>query len=63
MDVHGQSEHFYLLKESNKPAIIVECGYLTNLEEETLLNTEDYQEKVAYAIMCGVVKFFDLCGN
>ena len=23
----------------------------------------DYQNKVAYAIMCGVVKYFDLCGN
>ena len=54
---------YYILKESNLPAILVECGYLTNIEEETLLMTEDYQNKVAYAIMCGVVKYFGLCGN
>jgi len=54
---------YYLLKECGLPSIIVECGYLTNLEEESLLKTEDYQNKVAYAIMCGVVKYFNLCGN
>lgn len=54
---------YYLLKESNLPAVIVECGYLTNEQEEQLLNTPDYQKQVAYTIMCGVVKYFDLCGN
>lgn len=54
---------YYLLKESKLPAIIVECGYLTNMDEEKLLNTEEYQQKVAYSIMCGIVSYFDLCGN
>lgn len=54
---------YYLLKESNLPAIIVECGYLTNAEEEKLLTSDSYQQKVAYSIMCGVVSYFDLCGN
>ena len=54
---------YYLLKECNLPAVIVECGYLTNAEDERLLRTEEYQSRVAYAIMCGVVKYFDLCGN
>lgn len=54
---------YYLLKESNLPAVIVECGYLTNEQEEQLLSTPDYQNQVAYTIMCGVVKYFDLCGN
>ena len=54
---------YYLLKESSYPAIIVECGYLTNDEEEKLLLSDDYQNKVAYSIMCGVVKYFGLAGN
>lgn len=54
---------YYLLKESNLPAILIECGYLSNAEEEKLLSSVDYQNKVSYAIMCGVVKYFDLCGN
>lgn len=54
---------YYLLKESRYPAIIVECGYLTNSEEEKLLISDEYQNKVAYSIMCGVVKYFGLAGN
>ena len=54
---------YYLLKESNVSCVIIECGYLTNPEEESLLNTTDYQNKIAYAIMCGVINYFDLCGN
>jgi len=53
---------YYILKESNRPAVLVECGYLSNEIEEAQLNTEEYQCRVAYAIMCGVVEFFGLCG-
>lgn len=54
---------YYLLKESGVPAIIVECGYLTNVQDEINLQTNDYQNRISYAIMCGVIKYFDLCGN
>lgn len=51
---------YYILNESEYPGIIVECGYLTNEEEELLLKTSEYQTKIAYAIVCGVVRFFEL---
>lgn len=54
---------FYILKESKTTAVLVECGFLSNPNEEKLLNSTNYQNKVAYAIMCGVVKYFELCGN
>ena len=54
---------YYLLKESNASAVLIECGYLTNPEEEQKLNDKDYQNKVAYTIMCGIVKYLSLCGN
>ena len=54
---------YYLLKESKTSAIIVECGYLSNIDEEKKLNTDNYQSQVAYTIMCGVVEYFQLCGN
>jgi N-acetylmuramoyl-L-alanine amidase len=54
---------YYILKECGLPAVLIECGYLTNPEEESLLSSKDYQNKVAYSIMCGVVKYFGLCGN
>ena len=38
---------FYLLKNAKKPAIMVECGFLSNMVEETLLRSPVYQRKLA----------------
>ncbi len=51
---------FYILTCSEIPGILVECGYLSNNEEEALLITEEYQNKLAYQIFCGIVSFFDI---
>lgn len=32
------------------PAILIECGFLTNPEEEALLRDEDYQRRLAAVI-------------
>lgn len=50
---------YYILKCCDVPSALVECGYLSNAQEEALLITDKYQEKVAYAIFCGIVKFFN----
>ncbi len=54
---------YYILKCVDAPSAIVECGYLTNVEEEQQLVTTEYQQKVAYAIVCGVLKYFGYVGN
>ena len=51
---------FYILNCTNTPGVLVECGFLSNPEEEQLLITDEYQQKVAYQIFCGIVSFFDL---
>jgi N-acetylmuramoyl-L-alanine amidase len=48
----------YILKDSKKPSVIVECGFLSNTEEEKLLLTDDYQAKVAWAIYAGINEYF-----
>lgn len=40
----------YILKNSNCPAVIVECGFLSNPTECALLQTGEYQQKIALAI-------------
>lgn len=49
---------YYILKNTKLPAAIVECGFLTNAEEEAMLNDEKYQEKVAWAIYLGILDYF-----
>ena len=51
-------ESIFILKGSNIPSVIVECGFLSNPEEEHLLNQGGYQDKVAWAIYSGVTEYF-----
>lgn len=51
------NESYYLLKKTPTPTVIVECGFLSNGEEANLLITEKYQDKVAWAVMMGVVQY------
>lgn len=48
---------YYLLKKTDVPTAIVECGFLSNPEEARLLTDADYQEKVAAAIRDGVLAY------
>ena len=50
---------YYILNQSPCSAVIVECGYLTNEAEEMLLQDESYQSNIAYAITCGIIKYFE----
>nr|MBO2495023.1 N-acetylmuramoyl-L-alanine amidase CwlD [Clostridia bacterium] len=47
-----------ILKAGQAPSVIVECGFLSNPQEEKLLKTDEYQEQVAWAIYCGIVDYF-----
>lgn len=48
---------YYLLKRSESILNIVECGFLTNPEEAGMLQTEEYQQKVAKAVAAGIAKY------
>ncbi len=52
----GNSE-YYLLKNVTVPLVIVECGFLSNPEEEKLLRDESYQDKLARGICEGIENF------
>lgn len=46
----------YLLQHIHCPAILVECGFLSNREEAALLQEASYQKKIAAAIACCAIK-------
>ena len=49
---------YYMLKCTSSPSVIVECGFLSNAEDEQLLIDPDYQSDIAYAIFKGAVMYF-----
>ncbi|NLI90051.1 MAG: N-acetylmuramoyl-L-alanine amidase CwlD [Epulopiscium sp.] len=49
---------YYVLRATSSPSVIVECGFLTNREEESKLMTDEYQEKIAWAVYIGIVEYF-----
>lgn len=52
------SGDFYICRESNSPAVIVECGFLSNKEDEYLLQQEGYRSKIVDAIYEGIMMYF-----
>jgi N-acetylmuramoyl-L-alanine amidase len=53
--------NLYMTKVSNMiPSVLVECGFMTNIEESLLLKSDDYRQKVAKAIVEGLVQQFKL---
>ena len=49
----------FILKNSNVPSTLVEIGFLSNPEEAEKLNTESYQNEIAYAIYEGILYYLD----
>ncbi len=56
---HVQQAAFVVLKSPDIPSILVETDYITNPQEERLLMSSAYQEKIAGAILGGVTNYFD----
>ena len=48
----------YLLKNAKVPAVIVECGFLSNKAELEKLKSEEYQSQMAFAVAGGIINFY-----
>jgi N-acetylmuramoyl-L-alanine amidase len=46
----------FLMKDTGCPAILIECGFLSNPPERELLVSDSYQTKIAIAILSGLIK-------
>lgn len=51
------NDTYYLLKKTEVPTIIVECGFLSNAQEAEKLTDETYQNELANAICDGIIKW------
>jgi N-acetylmuramoyl-L-alanine amidase len=56
----GASEgDYFILKSGEMPCVIVECGFITNPDEEKKLNDPAYQEKIWDCVTKGVLNYFN----
>lgn len=47
----------FILNDSKIPSVLVECGFLSNPEEEAKLMSQEYQSEIAYAIFGGISRY------
>lgn len=52
------SDDIYLIKDNEIPSTLIECGFLSNDKEAKLLNDEEYQDQIAWAIYVGIQRYF-----
>lgn len=46
---------YYILNCTEYPSVLVECGYLSNPEEEQKLLSKEYREKLMHSVYCGIL--------
>jgi len=55
--VKPSGEEIYLLHHAQIPAVLVECGFISNPGDAELLVRDDYQNRIAFAIACGILDY------
>ena len=53
------NDNYYLLLHVKEPIVIVECGFLSNRKEAKALESEDYQDRMAWTIHMGVMEYLN----
>lgn len=48
---------FYVLRNTKPPAVLVECGFLTNPAEARMIRSSRYRQKIAVAIAAGILDY------
>ena len=51
-------DNIYIIKHVEIPTTIVECGFLSNQEEEKKLLDDSYQDRLAWGIYNGIIDYF-----
>ncbi len=53
-------DNLLILKAVSAPSVVVECGFLSNPLEESLLKRDDYQDRIAWCIYNGILEYLAL---
>lgn len=48
----------YMYKKLDIPGVLIECGFMSNTKERSLLVTDKYQSKIVKSIIDGLIKYY-----
>ena len=57
--VTKKGDNIYVLEHVTNPAVLIECGFLTNSEECDKLSEKEYQKSLSFAIVCGIIDYVE----
>jgi N-acetylmuramoyl-L-alanine amidase len=52
-----EGKGMYVLENVTNPAVLIECGFLTNPEECEKLSKKEYRKQLSLAIVCGIIEY------
>ena len=58
-EIEKSGSSIYLLYYAQKPAVLVECGFLSNAEDLRKLKDETYQKQLAFCIAAGILEYLN----
>ena len=50
-------KNMFVLKNVNNPAVLIECGFITNEDECQKLSQKEYQKELCFSIICGIINY------
>ncbi len=56
--VKQTTKDIYLLYHATVPSVIVECGFLSNLDDLSNFKSSEYQSRIAFSIADGIIKYY-----
>ena len=61
--VKTAGDSIYLMSHLEIPAVLVECGFLSNTEEREMLKNDRYQKKLALCISAAILEYISSANN
>ncbi len=58
-----EGKDIYVLENSENPALLIECGFISNQAECKKLSEKEYQKELSFAIICGIIEYDKQKGN
>jgi len=49
----------FVLENIKSPAVLIECGFLSNSEESVMFKKEEYKMQIAFSIYCGITRHLE----